>query len=136
MTSGELEEISPDECWRLLAGERVGRLAVVMGHYPLVFPVNYTLDGRHIVFRTGVGTKLWSIQRSNVSFEVDDFDPDSESGWSVLARGVAHEVKSSNAAPEPWAPGVREHLVSVVVDSISGRRISKATTTEERPTTA
>jgi hypothetical protein len=133
---GELEEISEAECWRLIADPPVGRIAVVVGHYPLVFPVNFVVVGRTIAFRTGPGTKLWAIHRCNVTFEADSIDPVHQRGWSVMARGVAQEV-IGDRHPElagpidgpgrgPWAPGPREHLVRIVVDSISGRRIRPA----------
>jgi uncharacterized protein len=132
-TFDTLDELSPDECWRLLGTQQVGRIAVVVGHYPLVFPVNYALVDKTVVFRTGVGTKLWAIHRSNVTFEVDDFDTVERSGWSVMARGAAHEVSSTRdsrlashldaTAGAPWAPGDRSHLVRVVVDDVSGRII-------------
>ena len=47
-----LEVIDPDECRRLLAGDEIGRLAIINGATPAVFPVNYALDGDTVVFRT------------------------------------------------------------------------------------
>jgi nitroimidazol reductase NimA-like FMN-containing flavoprotein (pyridoxamine 5'-phosphate oxidase superfamily) len=131
--SGELEELSLDECQRLLATQQVGRFAVIVGHYPLVFPVNYAVDGDTIVFRTGPGTKLFAIERSNVSFEVDEIDIVDRTGWSVLVRGVAQEIApdhggaaSSTASRQqatPWPGGDRDRIVRIVPDLITGRRI-------------
>ncbi len=139
---GTLEEIEPEQCWRLLATRSVGRLAVNMGHYPLVFPVNYALDAKTIVFRTGVGTKLHAIHRSNVTFEVDEIDVPHRSGWSVMVKGAAHELSAdrnpalyerlSRAGARPWAAGDRHHLLRILVDQISGRRIRPG----ERPPAA
>ena len=134
---GSLDEIDEAECWKLLASVPVGRIAVIVGHYPLVFPVNHTVDGRNILFRTGVGTKLWALNRSNVTFQVDEIDFERRSGWSVMVRGSAREVNlprdvgvtvSEEPVVEvdengPWAPGERLHLVRIVPDGISGRRI-------------
>ena len=44
-----LEELDRDECLRLLRSATLGRLAVVIGGQPLVFPVNFTLDGDAVV---------------------------------------------------------------------------------------
>lgn len=129
-----LEEIPEEECWRLLSSQPVGRVAVNVGSYPLVFPVNYTVIAHGVTFRTAPGSKLWATSRSNVSFEVDEIDPSNRTGWSVLIKGAAREVTADNtnpelelivqeAAPTPWAPGSREHLVRIVADSITGRRI-------------
>ena len=131
LDQGGLDEIDTDECWRLLATQPVGRVAVIVGQYPLVFPVNYALDGMHILFRTGVGTKLWALNRSNVTFEVDELDLAGRSGWSVMVCGAAHELSpkqtpTGTSAALPWAPGERVHLVRIVADQITGGRIRPA----------
>ena len=131
--SGGLDDLGESECWRLLATQPVGRVAVIVGHYPLVFPVNYALDGETIVFGTGTGTKLHAIQSSNVTFEVDEIDVVHRAGWSVLVRGAADEVGPPQkprlaemvqaAGASPWAAGERSHLVRIVPYQITGRRI-------------
>jgi nitroimidazol reductase NimA-like FMN-containing flavoprotein (pyridoxamine 5'-phosphate oxidase superfamily) len=130
---GSLEDLEAAECWRLLATQPVGRIAVILGHYPLVFPVNFALEGRSIIFRTGAGTKLWAVGRSNVTFEADELDPDHHAGWSVMVKGTAQEISVENspsvanrsrlAGAAPWAPGSRCRLVRVTADQVSGRRI-------------
>ena len=111
---GSLEELSPAECWELLATQPVGRVAVIVGHYPLVFPVNYAVADKTILYRTGVGTKLHSVHRSNVTFEVDEIDTAQRSGWSVMVMGVAQELTLNRdrkvissaelSGASPWAP--------------------------------
>lgn len=134
MDLDELDEIDEAECWRLIGTQPVGRFGVKVGDYPLIFPVNHSVVAHGVVFRTAPGSKLWATRRSNVSFEVDHIDPDTRSGWSVLIRGSAREISAetanpelvdvvAGAAPESWAPGRREHLVRIVADSITGRRI-------------
>jgi uncharacterized protein len=133
LVPGALEEIEEGECWRLLATQPVGRVAVIVGHYPLVFPVNHAVQGRHIFFRTGAGTKLWAIHRSNVTFEVDELDPVNRSGWSVMVRGAARELsvarnpelvaRAEFSSAAPWAAGPRDSIVQIVADAVSGRRI-------------
>ncbi len=53
-----LEVLERHECLRLLASQPVGRVAVVVDAWPMIFPVNYALDGDSIVFRTDEGSKL------------------------------------------------------------------------------
>jgi uncharacterized protein len=130
---GGLDEIESSECWALLATQPVGRVAVIAGHYPLVFPVNFAVDGHSILYRTGVGTKLHSVHYCNVSFQVDGIDPVHRSGWSVLVKGVARVVnverrrdeaiRAEAAGARPWAPGLHDYLVCIPADHISGRRI-------------
>src|SRR6266536_3894190 len=52
-----LRELAERECLGLLASRVIGRAAVVVEGEARVFPVNYLLDGRAIVFRTDEGTK-------------------------------------------------------------------------------
>jgi nitroimidazol reductase NimA-like FMN-containing flavoprotein (pyridoxamine 5'-phosphate oxidase superfamily) len=52
------EVISTRECRRLLGTEEVGRLGVVLDGRPEIFPVNYTVDGDGVLFRTADGAKL------------------------------------------------------------------------------
>lgn len=133
---GGLDEIDADECWRLIGTQPVGRVAVIVDRYPLVFPVNFAVDGQQIIFRTGVGEKLWALRRSHVTFEVDELDPVHHAGWSVMLCGSAQAVDLA-CNPElavqadanggiPWAPGQRDRIVRVVADRISGRRIRPA----------
>ncbi|MEX5719682.1 pyridoxamine 5'-phosphate oxidase family protein [Geodermatophilus maliterrae] len=132
-TGPTLQELPADECHRLLATQEIGRLAVNAEHHPLVFPVNYAMDGTTIVIRTAPGTKLAAADHANVTFEVDDIDPRTRSGWSVLVRGVAEEVGPGHRAElvarteatgvQPWAPGEHGRWLRVIPTSVSGRRI-------------
>src|ERR671927_50235 len=101
-----VEILDRETCLRLLATQRIGRLAVEaepeMGPHVVpvnyaalraVFPVNYALLGDEIVFLTGEGTKLRAAAaEAVVAFEVDDFDATRPYGWSVLAVGVAQGI--------------------------------------------
>ena len=127
-----LEVIDPDECRRLLATDEVGRLAIVDGGTPAIFPVNYVLDGEAVVFRTAPGTKLSSGPRRPVAFEVDAFDRATRTGWSVIVTGRLEEVTAFDADTlarvsalpvEPWAGGDKPHWMRVVPSRVSGRRI-------------
>ncbi|SDD06286.1 Nitroimidazol reductase NimA, pyridoxamine 5'-phosphate oxidase superfamily [Geodermatophilus telluris] len=133
MTGPTMEELSADECSRLLATQEIGRLAVNAEHHPLVFPVTYALDGTTIVIRTAPGTKLAAADHANVTFEVDEIDRRTRSGWSVLVRGVAEEVGAGHRAElvarteatgvQPWAPGEHGRWLRLIPTSVTGRRI-------------
>ena len=127
-----LEVIDPDECRRLLAADEVGRLALIDGGTPAVFPITYAVDGDAIVFRTAPGTKLSAGPRRRVAFEIDRFDRSRRTGWSVVVTGRLEEVTAYDAATlqrvtrlpvEPWAGGERAHWMRIVPDRITGRRI-------------
>ncbi|MGY1725739.1 pyridoxamine 5'-phosphate oxidase family protein [Geodermatophilus sp. SYSU D01062] len=132
-TAPTLQEIPVEECHRLLATQEIGRLGVNAEHHPLIFPVNYAMDGTTIVIRTAPGTKLAAAEHANVSFEVDEIDRRTRSGWSVLVRGVAEVVGPEHRADlvartrgtglEPWAPGEHGHWVRLIPTAVTGRRI-------------
>lgn len=115
----------------LLAGAQVGRVAVVIGGQPLIFPVNYVIDDRSIVVRTGVGTMLGGASLAHVAFEIDSFDPARRNGWSVLVQGIGHDVTNAlDATSErlqavdvsPWAPGAKPRLLRIDIVTVTGRR--------------
>ena len=128
-----MQVIAADECYRLLATQELGRLGVIAEHYPLIVPVNYGLDGTTVVIRTHPGTTLSAASHANVTFEVDDIDRSTRSGWSVLVRGLAEEVGAEHRADlvarthatglEPWAPGEHGNWLRLIPQHISGRRI-------------
>ena len=110
------------ECLDRLAAARVGRVAFVSQGDPVILPVNHGMDGENIIFRTATGTKLLAADTEQVvAFEVDGYDADRRTGWSVLVRGVAttvedqEEVKRLNLLGVwPWADLVeRTHWVRI-----------------------
>jgi uncharacterized protein len=132
-TDPALYVIPTDECYRLLGTHEFGRIGVVADHYPLILPVNYRLDGTTVVLRTHQGTILNSAEHANVTFEVDEIDRASRSGWSVLIRATAEEVGEQHRADlvartrdtgvEPWAPGDKSHWIRLIAHEVTGRRI-------------
>ena len=128
-----LQVLTAEECYLLLATQQVGRLGVNADHYPLIFPVNYGLDRGIIVIRTNPGTKLAAAAHANVTFEVDQIDQLTRTGWSVLVRGLAEEVTAEHRAGllertrasgvQPWAPGEHGHWLRLIPHAITGRRI-------------
>lgn len=137
-TIGRIEEIAADECLRLLATQKIGRVGVVLDNQPLILPVNYALDGDSIVFRSDAGAKLVGASLERVAFEVDEIDPRGRMGWSVLVQGVGQELRPSDgeaferaqALPiVPWVGGEKQHWVRVVSRQISGRRVVRRSPT-------
>jgi uncharacterized protein len=124
-------EIASDEALTLLrrGGQQVGRLAITLDREPLVFPLNYAVDGDAIVFRTGVGTKLTGISRSLATFEVDRIDAAGQ-GWAVTLEGLAQEVLDADPASlrtrldamtiDSWPGGDRHHVVRITPYDMRG----------------
>ena len=127
-----LELLRETECFALAARRPIGRVAISAGALPTVFPVNFCFVGRDVFFRTASGTKLAAALRGAiVAFEVDDFDATGHRGWSVVIVGEASEVSASELADleplpvRPWALGVRDHVVRIRSEVVTGRRITR-----------
>ncbi len=85
-----LAVLTVEECVARLSAARVGRLAFNLDGGPTILPVNHEMDGHSVVFRTDSGSKLLvAVDQQAVAFEVDGYDPDRRSGWSVVIRGIA-----------------------------------------------
>lgn len=126
-----LEILSRTECLRLLSKVTIGRLAVTDRGLPVVHPVNFVLDGEHIVFRTSAANKLAAATRDAVvAFEADDFDVRRRSGWSVMVTGRAVAVtdpenvaRLRSLSLHPWVQHRPEHYVQISLDLVTGRRV-------------
>jgi nitroimidazol reductase NimA-like FMN-containing flavoprotein (pyridoxamine 5'-phosphate oxidase superfamily) len=136
----EVEHLDETESWKLLAGTPVGRLGIATARGADIYPVNYTVDqgadtGPMIVFRTGPGTKLAGLaQHPDVAFEADGIDATDHTGWSVVVKGRAEQLRAVHDPDErhrveelpmsPWHPGPKWHWVRIVPSEVSGRRLS------------
>lgn len=129
-SSGEaarrLRELDEDECWRLLGGAEIGRLAWVSAGRPVVVPVNFRLAGSLIVVRVSpYSRQAREIEDAEVAFEVDDVLIDRHTGWSVLVQGRAtfDYRREVQGAAEPWPEGRRPLQVVITPSSVNGRRV-------------
>ncbi|MFC5814778.1 pyridoxamine 5'-phosphate oxidase family protein [Nonomuraea harbinensis] len=131
LDSSGLQVLSREECLRLMSSPPIGRIVFTDRALPAVQPVAFLLDGERIVIRTGIGSKLAAATRQSVvAFEVDEFDPELRTGWSVTAVGHARAVtdpgemsRLASLPLTPWAPGSKDHYIVVEAEQISGRRI-------------
>jgi uncharacterized protein len=130
-----IQMLDRDRCLELLRDDEIGRLAVLADGGPVIFPVNYRMDGESVVFRTDPGLKLEQGVRSHGCFEIDHFDRANRSGWSVVVAGRLEEVTHYEAktwgrihelSVDPWAGGTKEHWVRLVPSRITGRRVPAA----------
>jgi len=124
--------LSDEECWALIDGTPIGRVAFVHNGEPQVLPVNFMVVGHQIAFRTTSGSKFSvASMRRPVAFEVDGWDVHTRSGWSVLLEGTTdlvldadEEAELDAMGLEPWAE--HDHpmeWVRILPNDISGRRI-------------
>jgi nitroimidazol reductase NimA-like FMN-containing flavoprotein (pyridoxamine 5'-phosphate oxidase superfamily) len=121
-------EMTLAECRKRLRMAHVGRVAWTAPDGPNVLPVSSLYRNGCIVFRTSPSGVLAAMRnRSNVAFEIDDIG--AEEAWSIVIRGVAHEIHESYDLIElwndegliPWAAGKRPVFIEIEPRTISGR---------------
>ncbi len=123
---GGTEILSEQDCLELLETQSIGRLALVIDDRIDIFPINYAVDGRSVLFRTNEGRKMRGAGTGEVVFEVDSIEAEAHAGWSVVVHGepedVTEAVEPGADTVEPWA-GRKEFLVRITPRSITGRRV-------------
>jgi uncharacterized protein len=130
--AARIVELDQQECRRRLGTGGIGRAGVTVGALPAIFPVNYAVSDGDIVFRTGPGTKLDAAASGAViAFEVDNIDPFSHTGWSVLVVGTARPItdpeeqaRAEHLPLAPWAEGCRDTFVRLESAKMTGRELT------------
>ncbi len=128
MSNEPITVLSESESWDLLGTASLGRLVTNFAGEPEIFPVNFVLQGRTILFRTAGGTKLFSaVANRTVIFEVDEHNV--AEGWSVIVRGRAQLLKTDSdiqqadrAGLYPWVATAKPNYVRITPNDITGRR--------------
>ena len=131
---GRLEVLAPGECRRLLESNLVGRLGYCTDFGPRIVPMNYTLVGDALTFRTGASTEAARHVPSHaIAFEVDHLDESLQTGWSVLVLGNARLLEEASLrmvdirqTPQPWPEGQRSLILQLPLNSMTGRRVHPA----------
>ncbi len=119
--------LSEDESWERLCSVALGRLVTNFAGEPEIFPVNYVVQDRTVLFRTAEGTKLYSaVSNRTVVFEADDHNV--TEGWSVIVRGRARLLKTDadiqkaeRAQLVSWIATPKSCYVQVTASDITGR---------------
>ncbi|MFT3861306.1 pyridoxamine 5'-phosphate oxidase family protein [Micropruina sp.] len=124
---GHLTRLDEAECRLLLATRRFGRVGWNSAAGVQILPVSYGMVGDTIVFRTMNGSPLAELVRPlEVSFQVDDLDDETSTGWSILVHGTSGAAVATLPAdmPDPWAPGDRPLVIGIAADHYAGRSIA------------
>lgn len=123
--------LTTQECWEVLSRAGLGRLATAVRGDVDIYPLNFVVTDRAIMFRTAPGTKLWELSvNPRVAFEVDEYDD--EVAASVLVKGIAErvenqdEIDAADALPlVPWIPTLKYRWVRIIPESVTGRRFAR-----------
>jgi uncharacterized protein len=119
----ELTALTRVDCLHLLAAGGLGRVVFTASAMPAVQPVRYVLRGDEVVFHVADGGPLsMATQHAVVGFQVDDIDPITHAGWSVLGVGQAYEITDDG---HRWVPstGSARHSVAVPLQQLTGQRV-------------
>ncbi|KQV05021.1 pyridoxamine 5'-phosphate oxidase family protein [Leifsonia sp. Root112D2] len=120
--------LDQDECWRLLDGASLGRIAMSVAGQPEIYPVNFIARGRKIYIRTSEGTKLLELTiNDKIALEADQVE--SDTAWSVMVKGTARvlekqsEIAEAEALPlSPLIPTLKFVWVEISPREVSGRQ--------------
>lgn len=134
--------LSEDESWHLLSSMALGRLVTCLEGQPAIFPVNFVVQRRTVLFRTAEGAKLFSaVMNNRVAFEADEHNV--SEGWSVIVKGRAHvlyttaeEEEAERAQLLPWTATQKRRYVRVIPSEISGRLFRFGSEPDRDATTA
>lgn len=130
-----LEILPFDVCLRLLASVSVGRVGFFADGEMVILPVNHVVDGQDPVFCTARGSKLSAAEGRNlVTFEADEYDEQTRSGWSVVVTGRAEVIyddaeveRLSRLGLHPWVTAVeRPFWIRIRANAVSGRATPEA----------
>jgi uncharacterized protein len=127
-----LQQLSREECLRLMRQVPLGRIVYTRQALPAVELVNFTLVDDDIVIRTDSSGKLAAATRGAVvAFEADDVDAATHAGWSVTVIGYSRAVTDradirhlEAVGLVPWAPGERDHFIRISPEIVNGRRVT------------
>ena len=129
----ELKEIGRSECLELLERISVGRVGYSASEGTVVLPVNHAIIGGEIVVRIVPYGQTARYLHDNapgasLSYEVDEYDEETQTGWSVLVMGTARAVDPENLPnmtdpPVPWPAGGFWNYVRIRPDRVTGRRL-------------
>jgi nitroimidazol reductase NimA-like FMN-containing flavoprotein (pyridoxamine 5'-phosphate oxidase superfamily) len=125
-----LETLSKRDAVGLLSTVSVGRVVFSVGALPAIVPVAYAVHGDAIVMRTSPESRLARAAPGGVlAFEVDEVDPATRTGWSVVVTGLASTVSDPveraaiDGIVETFAPGQTDVCIRLPLTVVTGRRV-------------
>jgi nitroimidazol reductase NimA-like FMN-containing flavoprotein (pyridoxamine 5'-phosphate oxidase superfamily) len=122
------------ECVELLHAVPVGRLVFTHRALPEVVPVNFRVHGDDVVVRVADTSRAAAgAMDTVVAFEADEIDAGTRTGWSVTVVGHTSEILDPDERADvlalplvAWAGGVRDRLIRIPLDRVTGRRLTTA----------
>lgn len=129
MMARRLNQLSRQECLRLLAGVPMGRIVFTHQALPAIRPVNHIVDDGDIVIRSHRAAAITAVAHRSgvvVAYEADSIDPGRHLGWSVIVTGRAYLVEDSADVAryldliDPWVAGDMDQVIRIHPEIITG----------------
>lgn len=124
------EMLTTQDCYRLLAGSSLGRIAYTERALPVIRPVPYVLVGTHLVLRPDLDGLAARLDGQIVAFEIDDGAQDRVFEWSVVVTGVASALGDTGQLTQPaaltctsWFGRGQAAAVQIIPGAVVGRRV-------------
>ena len=112
-------------CLSLLARANIGRVGLVHGPLPFIYPVRYGLSDGHLLFGLSIDHVAVEIDDAVVALQADGFEEDSGHHWTVLAIGPATTVDPTS--PDvAWDFGHERHMFRLRPKMFSGHWLDLA----------
>ncbi|MBC7274085.1 MAG: pyridoxamine 5'-phosphate oxidase family protein [Streptomyces sp.] len=130
--NNRLRALDRRESMRLLAKAPVGRIVYTRQALPAVLPVNFAVDtDGSVVLRTAADSDLVrAVDGVVVAFEVDDYDAEAQTGWSVVVTGRADVVtdpaeqeRLARTGQRSWVASRNGVFVRIHSEIVTGRDI-------------
>ena len=114
--------IPEEECWELLAGVSLGRVALSLHALPVILPVQYYLEGHTLAVCLGRREIPEQSLDTIVAFAADAIDPVTRSGWTVQIQGRSSIPRQLGAALScGWPPAGQ--VVRIEPGTVTGYRM-------------
>jgi hypothetical protein len=94
MTLFQAGQLEIGTCLSLLARTSIGRVGLVIGPLPFIYPARYDMSGGHILFGVSIDQVASALDDAVVALQADGYDEDKGSHWTVLAIGPATSVET------------------------------------------
>jgi nitroimidazol reductase NimA-like FMN-containing flavoprotein (pyridoxamine 5'-phosphate oxidase superfamily) len=128
-----LKILTEQECHDLLGQAPLGRIVFTDRALPAIQPVTFVMTDGEVVILTSAGSKLAAAARNAVvAFEIDHFDQNLTTGWSVVVIGHARVITTTTELEKlhtipltPWTPGEPVHYIAITPELLSGRSLPK-----------
>src|SRR5271170_3913503 len=102
MTMFQSGQLDSQQCLSLLARVHIGRVGLILGPVPFIYPVRYDMDQGHIIFDVAFDQVAAVIDDAVIALQADGFEEDHGCHWSVLAVGPATTFdKNASGSSDP-----------------------------------